>query len=67
MPDAIFADPRLAAVYDAFVWPRDDVAAYVSICHEVGAGSVADVGCGTGSLAIELASGCAGGSRPTGR
>jgi SAM-dependent methyltransferase len=56
VPDAIFADPWLASVYDAFDGPRDDLAAYVAIAGELGARRVLDVGCGTGSLAILLAS-----------
>ena len=55
VPDAIFAHPRLAAVYDAFDGPRDDLAAYLGIATELGADHVLDVGCGTGSLAILLA------------
>ena len=55
MPDAIFAHPRLAWVYDAFDGPRDDLAAYVAIAGELGADRVLDVGRGTGCLAIELA------------
>jgi SAM-dependent methyltransferase len=55
VPDAIFAHPRLASVYDAFDGPRDDLAAYVSIAGELGAGRVLDVGCGTGCLPILLA------------
>jgi SAM-dependent methyltransferase len=55
MPDAIFAHPRLAPVYDAFDGPRDDLPAYVRIADELGARRVLDAGCGTGSLAILLA------------
>ena len=55
VPDAIFAHPRLAPVYDAFDGPRDDLPAYAGIADELGARRVLDVGCGTGSLAIPLA------------
>jgi SAM-dependent methyltransferase len=55
VPDAIFTHPRLAAVYDAFDGPRDDLAAYLGIAAELGAGQVLDIGCGTGCLAIALA------------
>jgi SAM-dependent methyltransferase len=55
VPDAIFAHPRLAAVYDAFDGDRLDLAAYLRIADEFGARHVLDVGCGTGSLAIRLA------------
>lgn len=55
MPDAIFADPRLAAVYDAFDGDRGDLALYLALASEVGARTVLDVGCGTGSLAVRLA------------
>jgi SAM-dependent methyltransferase len=54
-PDAAFADPRLAAVYDVLDSDRGDLDAYVDLAHEVGAATVVDVGCGTGSLAVRLA------------
>lgn len=54
MPDALFDDPRLAAVYDAFEGERDDLDPYLSILTELGAFTVIDLGCGTGSLAREL-------------
>lgn len=55
MPDALFADPRLARLYDAFDGPRDDLDLYLGIADEVRARSVLDIGCGTGSLAARLA------------
>lgn len=54
-PDAIFADPRLAACYDTFDGERDDLDHYEEILAELGARCVIDVGCGTGSLATRLA------------
>lgn len=55
MPDAIFAHPRLAPIYDAFDGDRADLAAYLDMAEEFDARHVLDVGCGTGSLAILLA------------
>jgi SAM-dependent methyltransferase len=55
MPDALFAHPRLAAVYDAFDGDRDDLTAYTAVADELGARSVLDLGCGTGALAVLLA------------
>lgn len=55
VPDAIFAVPRLAAVYDAFDGDRDDLTAYLALADELGARRVLDVGCGTGCLAVLLA------------
>jgi SAM-dependent methyltransferase len=55
VPEAIFARPRLAAVYDAFDGHRDDLDSYLALAEEVAADVVLDVGCGTGSLAVLLA------------
>jgi SAM-dependent methyltransferase len=55
VPDAIFAHPRLAAVYDAFDGSRDDLNSYLALAEELAAGTVLDIGCGTGSLAVLLA------------
>jgi SAM-dependent methyltransferase len=55
VPDAIFADPRLVALYDAADDPRLDLDAYLAIVAEFGARSVLDVGSGTGVFAVALA------------
>jgi SAM-dependent methyltransferase len=55
MPDPIFANPRLAALYDALEGERSDLAFYVSLVERYVARSVLDVGCGTGVLACLLA------------
>lgn len=55
MPDDIFEDPRLAGIYDSLDPDRSDLDAYAAIADEVGARSVLDVGCGTGTLACMLA------------
>jgi SAM-dependent methyltransferase len=55
MPDAIFANPRLAAIYDGLELDRRDLDVYVAMAAELGASSVLDVGCGTGTLACLLA------------
>ena len=55
MVDALFAEPRLAAVYDALDPDRSDLDAYSAIAEELGATRVVDVGCGTGAFACLLA------------
>ncbi|MCM3533409.1 class I SAM-dependent methyltransferase [Cellulosimicrobium funkei] len=55
MPDAIFDDPRLAALYDPLDPDRSDLDAYVAIVEELGVRRVLDVGCGTGTFACLLA------------
>ena len=55
MPDEIFEHPRLAAIYDALDPDRSDLDVYVAIAGELGAASVLDVGCGTGTFALLLA------------
>jgi SAM-dependent methyltransferase len=55
LPDAHFAEPRLAALYDLLEDGRPDLEVYAAIADELGAESVLDIGCGTGSLACLLA------------
>ena len=54
-PDPVFADPRLAVLYDIVDADRSDLDAYERIVAELDARSVLDVGCGTGTLACRLA------------
>jgi SAM-dependent methyltransferase len=53
--DAIFTDPRLAAVYDPLDPDRSDLDAYLALARQIGARSVLDLGCGTGTFACLLA------------
>ncbi len=55
MPDPVFDDPRLAAIYDPLEQLRPDLAAYDALVDELGARTVLDVGCGTGTFACQLA------------
>jgi len=55
VPDALFADRRLAEIYDPFDPDRSDLDAYAAMVEEFGAGHVLDVGCGTGTFACLLA------------
>jgi SAM-dependent methyltransferase len=55
VPDNKYDDPRLAAIYDPLDPDRSDLDAYVAILTELGARSVLDVGCGTGTFAALLA------------
>jgi SAM-dependent methyltransferase len=55
VPDALFAERRLAELYDPLDPDRSDLDAYAAMAEEFGASSVLDVGCGTGTLACLLA------------
>jgi SAM-dependent methyltransferase len=53
--DAIFAERRLAEVYDPLDPDRTDLHPYVAMVDELGVRSVLDIGCGTGTFACRLA------------
>ncbi|MFC5832674.1 class I SAM-dependent methyltransferase [Nonomuraea insulae] len=55
MADAIFENPRLAAIYDPLDPDRGDLDVYAAIAAEAGARGVLDIGCGTGTFALLLA------------
>lgn len=53
--DGEFSDPRLAQLYDVLDPDRSDLDPYAALAEELGAASVLDVGCGTGTFATLLA------------
>ena len=55
MPDLLFDEPRLAAVYDPLDPDRSDLDVYDALAAELGARSALDIGCGTGTFACLLA------------
>ena len=55
MVDPIFAERRLAEIYDPLDPDRSDLDVYASIVEEFGARSVLDIGCCTGPFACLLA------------
>src|SRR5829696_7812875 len=57
MVDAIFAERRLTELYDPLDPDRGDLDVYAAMAAELGARSVLDIGCGTGTFACLLARG----------
>lgn len=54
MPDSIYTDPRMAALYDAFNLWDEDTEFYLRLAGEEPK-RVLDLGCGTGRLTVALA------------
>lgn len=55
MPDALFAIPRLAAVYDPLDPDRSDLDVFAAVVEDLERHDVIDLGCGTGTFACVLA------------
>jgi SAM-dependent methyltransferase len=55
LADALFEHARLAAMYDELDPDRSDLDAYLAVAEQLGATTVLDVGCGTGTFALLLA------------
>ena len=55
MADQNDAESRLAQIYDVLYPDRSDLDVYAAMAREFGAGSVLDIGCGTGTFACLLA------------
>src|SRR5438132_12541172 len=55
VPDAHFAEPRLAELNDPLEPDRTDLSSYAVLVEEFGSRSVLHIGCGTGLFACRLA------------
>lgn len=51
VPDPIFEVRRLAEIYDSLDSDRTDLDMYLGLVEDFGAGSILDIGCGTGTFA----------------